>query len=156
MIDVPRYVFTQDAFTVTTGLGPVSSTDEYDLLMLRNPSGSGKKILITHFAFGVDSTSTRSIIRIYSDPTVTSDGTALSIVNTYITSSPKASVAEAFQDPVISSRGQSLNTVIRHANSDSRGLNRFYWLDPGHVALLTCHNSNANADTFADVYWLEI
>lgn len=142
------------SFTVTTDLTSIASS-ETAFLYLKNPSASGKDVLITHFKFGTDSANTRTLIRIYANPTVTADGTALTEINTIVKSSPPTSSIECFKLPTVTSNGDRLNLDISPANSSSKGLNRWYWLEPGNSLLLTADNSQNNVDSFADVYWLE-
>ena len=144
------------SFTSYTDFNTIAGSDEHDYYLLKNPSGSGKRLMITHFSFGVDSSSARSTIRIYADPTITVDGTALTSINTYIQDTPKAGVATSFRDPTITDRGTKLNTQISPTNTPSRGLNRFYLVDPGHSILVTLENSIGNASSFAEAYWLEV
>lgn len=143
------------AFTFTTGLGNIAGNTEQPLALLTNPSGSGKKILVTHFLFGTDSSNVRSIWRAYKNPTVTANGTALTIVNTYIKPSPMVSAMEAYHMPTVSANGTALNMAISPANAPSRGVSRWYFMEPGNSLLVTIENSQSNADSFGDVYWVE-
>lgn len=143
------------SFTSTTDLLTIGSNAEVPLLLLKNPSASGVKIMITKFKFGTDSANTRTIIRIYANPTVTANGTALTITNTYIASSLPTPLAETYKSPTVSSNGNILNMDINPINSHSKGLNRTYWVDPGSSVLMTVQNNITNAATFGDIYWLE-
>ena len=154
-LNVPKEVCDEQAFTVTTELITIDSNSEKDTMLLKNPSDSGKKICLTHFKFGTDSASVRSIFRIYKNPTITTDGTALTVASTYVKSSPASSEMELYKLPTISDRGQILNIDIAPSNSPSKGLNRFYWVDPGNDILVTVDNSVSNAKTFSDIYWIE-
>ena len=153
-LDVSNLVRKDRAFTVTTGLNSLGNT-EHDYLLLKNPSSNDQDILVTHFLVGVDATSVRSIWRAYANPTITSDGTGLTETNTRISASPPAAKAEAFMDPTISARGNILNMAIAPVNTPSRGVSRFYWIAPGNSLLVTIENAVSNAETFADIYWIE-
>lgn len=143
------------AFTITTELVTIDTNTEKDMILFKNPSSSGKATLVTHFKFGTDSSNVRTLVRVYSNPTVTTNGTALSLTNTHIKSSPPASSMEAYKFPTISNRGDVLNLDINPSDSPSKGLSRWYWVDPGNSLLITVENSSANAKTFGDIYWLE-
>ena len=93
------------AFIADSGENSISGTSEHDYLILKNPSGSGRRLLITHYVLGVDSTLARTTWRVYASPTVTADGTSITVNNTYAKSSPESAVAEAYRDPTISARG---------------------------------------------------
>lgn len=155
MLDVSNLVLKKKAFTVTTGLSTVSGNSEHDFLLLKNPSSNDQPLLITHSVIGTDASSVRSTWRAYGDPTITSDGTGLTETNTYIGSGTPSATATAFKDPTISARGQILNMYIAPANNPSRGVNRFYFIDPGSSILITIENSVSNTSSFADLYWVE-
>lgn len=155
LFDVQNSVAQGFSYTSYTDFNNISS-GEQDFFLMKNPAGSGKRLMITHLSFGVDSSSARSIIKVYSDPTITIDGTAIPVVNTYIRDSNPSSVVSCFKLPTISARGSALNLQILPANQPSRGLNRFYLVDPGHDILVTINNSIGNAATFAEAYWLEV
>ena len=133
----------------------VSGTSETAFLYLKNPSASDKDALVTHFKFGTDASSVRSLIRIYSNPTVTANGKSLTIANTLIKSSPPSSSMEAYKLPTTTSFGSVLNLDINPNNSPSKGLNRWYWVEPGNSLLITAENSVGNAQSFSDIYWME-
>ena len=152
---VDEYATFGKAFTTSTDLVSISGTSEQAFLLLRNPSGSGKKILTSHFNFGLDTTTAREIIRVYKNPTVTSDGTGLTISNTLIKSSPPSSSCEAYKSPTVSANGSLLNMTIMPANQPSRGFNRFYLVEPGNSILVTVELSVGSVDGFLDIYWIE-
>lgn len=153
---IATHVNEENSFTVTTNLVTVSGVSEAAFLLLKNPSTSGIEFLVTHFVTGTDSTSARTIWRAYADPTITTNGTALTIVNTHIKTSPEASLMEAYKLPTISVNGQILNMKINPADASSSGINRYYRVSPGHNLLITVENSVSNAKTFTDIYWLEV
>ncbi len=155
MLDITQIVRDGQAFTVTSGLITVSGMNEYDFLYLKNPVGSGKDILITHFKFGSDSSTSRTLFKVYKNPTVSDDGNPADIANTLVASSTPDSGMESYTDPTVTDRGEILNLDISPSNSPSKGLNRFYWVLPGNSVLITVDNSVANSKTFADIYWAE-
>jgi len=152
---VARAVGEGRAFTVTTDLQNISGQLETALLYIKNPSGSGINIETTKFLVGGDSSSSRAVYRVYDNPTVTADGTSLTIRNTLISDSPQASICEAYMLPTVTDFGALLNMAIAPSNSPSRGINRHYYIHPGHSILVTTANSVSNVKTFSDCYWLE-
>lgn len=152
---VDTFVRTKRAFTCTTDLTTVSSQNETALLYLKNPSGSGKRIRITHIKGGTDSSNVRTILRFRFNPTISANGTALDIASTYIETTQSTSSMEAYKLPTDTDLGGLLNIDISPADSPSKGTNRTYYIEPGHTFLVTVENSSSNAKTFADIYWLE-
>ena len=155
MLDVSNIVLKKRAFTVTTDINSIAGTSEHAYLLLKNPSSNDQPILVTHTVIGVDANSVRTIWRSYADPTITSDGTSLTPVNTFVGSDVPTSKITTFKDPNVSSNGTLLNMYVAPANNPSRGINRFYFIDPSHSLLITVENSSGNAKSFADAYWLE-
>ncbi len=155
-LDVASIVREEKAFTTTTDLNNITSQNETPLLLFKNPSGSDIRMLVTHFLIGADSSNARTTYRIYADATVTADGTSIVIANTYLKDTyVYTTAAEAYKLPTISANGTRLNMAIAPADTPSRGINRFYWMDPGHNLLVTVENSVSNTDCFGDIYWLE-
>jgi len=116
------------AFTTTTDFTNISGTTETPFMLFRNPSGSGLLAMLTHFSGGTNDSGSRTVFRFYMTPTITATGTALGICNTYLKASPTASVMEAYKNPTTSSNGTLMNPLILPADSQSRGLNRLYWV----------------------------
>ena len=155
MLDVSNLVLKKKAFTATTEIVSISSNSETPILLLKNPSSNDQNILVTKSVIGVDANSVRTTWRAYGDPTITSDGTGLVEANTFVGTSTPSAKAQAFKLPTVSANGQILNMYISPANQPSRGINRFYFIEPGSSLLITIENSSGNTNSFADVYWLE-
>jgi len=99
---------TIDGITLTAG--------EKGLYLLKNPSGSGKKLRIIDMAYSSDATF--SIWRFYRNPTITAVGTLITNVNFLV--SGGSSVALAYHSPTISAFGTLLRveyTTGRNANA---------------------------------------
>lgn len=152
---ISQAVKNKQAFTASTGLETVDTNTEKDLMLLTNPSVSGKRVLVTHLKYGTDSASVRSVLRAYANPTISANGTALTSVNTYFGGTPPTSVVNVYKFPTITARGLPLNMDIAPAGSAAKGTSRYYWLEAGNSILITTHNSSANAKSFGDIYWVE-
>ena len=144
-----------NAYTSSTDLNSITS-GEYNYLYLKNPAGSGVSVMLTHASWGVDSNNARSILRVYANPTVTVDGTALARINTYVTSSPNVSAVECYKNPTVTASGGLLNMHVGPVNAPSRGVNRFYLVAPGNSLLVSIDNNLNNASTFIEIYWEEV
>jgi len=156
MLDyIADLVAQEKAYVASTELGSISGVSEHDYIYIKNPSTSNTRLLITHVTLGTDSNSTRSVFKIYANPTVSADGSSLVANNTYIKSAPRSAQALVFKDPTVTSRGTYQNTTIVPADSGSRGLNRWYWIDPDNSMLVTVKNSVSNASSFIEVIWVE-
>lgn len=145
----------EQAFNSTTDFNTLTGTTEKPYFLLRNPGSNTKPILTTFFEGGLDSVTARTIARIYADPTITADGTALTENNTYIKTSPATSTIDTFKLPTISANGTLLDIKIIAADQSSAGRNRFFLVDPGHDILVTVENSIANVSMLLAVFWIE-
>lgn len=153
---VSNYVINSMSFVSSTGFESISGTSETPILLLKNPSSSGKRVLISHIQVWTDSSVAKSCFSFYSNPTISSDGTSVSSVNTFIKSSPLASVCSVYKLPTISSNGSYLNIVGIPPGSHSRGVNRWYMLDENNNFMVTAKNSVTDCSSIVDVYWLEV
>lgn len=92
-------------FTTLTGFVTIAGTTETDFMLMRNPSGSGVLCRFYEFIMTINSaTAQRSIFRFYRSPTVSADGTPLTISKVLATGTPTTKLL-AFQTPTISDRG---------------------------------------------------
>lgn len=91
---------------------PTSGTDN-PLVLLKNPSGSGKTIYLSFIAYGVSVTNTMGVCRIYKDPTITANGTAQTILQFGST----ATAMQLYTTPTISANGSMIATWVFGQNS---------------------------------------
>ena len=153
---VGRFVGLGSSFLAHTDINTVVLTSEYSYMYLKNPAESSKTIVITHYMVGINASTTRSIWNLYADPEITDDGEAITPVNTYIKDSPNPSGMEVYKGSTASSMGTLLNKIIQPANTPSRGVNRIYWVDPGHSLLFTVQNNIVSTPSFVGVHWIEL
>jgi len=130
-------------FGVISEVLPIAAT-ETAVFLIKNPTGSGKKFKITNLILGISpsvgsATGNNSIFRLYLDPTITTNGTALTINNLYSQTSPPASVMAAFSSPTIAVNGAKLASYS--VDSQSGGFllpqSGTRLLDPNHNYLIT-------------------
>jgi len=154
VINIDKGILNKQAYVVTTGLNTISGTAEHPYLLLDNVSAT-VRILVHHVSFGLDSNTVRALSYTYRDPTVTTNGTELTIHNTYVGADNPASTMKAYKDPTVSANGTYENLAIEPKDGRDRGLNRTYFIDPGHKLLVTAKNSVSNTSTFVQIYFLE-
>ena len=156
-INIAQHVLEGESFTTTTDFVQISTTDEHPFLLIKNPAGSKRRILFTHFNIGLDesTSNSRSTMRCYLEPTVTDDGTVLPSVNN-CTAASDPSASACYIDPTVSDNGDKVGRTTLVKNNPSKGYSRFYVIDPGSSLLITVQNEVTNKDTFVDAYWIEI
>lgn len=155
--DILTDILSGKTFSATTGLVSVGTTNETPVFLFKNPSGSGVNAIITHFRVGADSEVTRVIKRIYAKPTVTGDGTALTIVNMKVKDANDAvAVCGAYKSPTVSANGSGLSTTILPADMVTAGLEHTLVIEPGAYILVTLkHNTVSGASLHVDLKWIE-
>jgi len=144
-------------FIVTTGLVTIATNAETSFLLLKNPSGSGKSLSLTKVFVGLLFNNQNGFFNIYFDPTITSNGTALTISNTNRLSSPIASTMQAFNLPTTTSFGTKILTMPIQQNSSAvqYPLEETIKLSEGKNLLISIDNAANNMPTCINAHWLE-
>lgn len=144
-------------FVAGTALTSISLSTEIPLLLLKNPSGSGKYMRIFRGVFGIDSTQARAIFRLYKSPTITANGTPLPITNQLQSATAPASAMLAFQLPTISNNGTPFSIRIVPANQPTHALDlpHLYSVDENENILVTVTNLLINQSAHAAALWIE-
>lgn len=142
-------------FIATTDLINIG-TSQTAFYLLKNPVASSKSLRLDKIILGLGSNA--GTFRIYRAPTITSNGTALTISNKHIQTSPTATVMQAFSQPTISANGTllrpvSLTTSIGQVELNYEGL---FILEAGFNLLITAQNSQNNSPTYVTCEWIEI
>lgn len=140
-------------FTATTNAVAVSGTGEVDFLLLNNPAGSGKTLLVNLFLPSLESTVFASTFRVYKDPVITNNGIALTITNRK--NGGPASVMQAFRQPVISNRGTLLymQSTVETINFN---MNMEMHINPGESCLITADPTSNNTNHIVTAVWAEV
>jgi hypothetical protein len=88
-------------------------TTETPIFLIKNPNASGVTLKVIQFIMGLlasvgSATGNNAILRLYLDPTITSNGTALTISNLASKTGAPTSVMTAFSSPVIAANGTKI------------------------------------------------
>lgn len=144
-------------FIADTNAVSISSTSETPLFLMKNPNGSGKKIVIRLFQIFAGLSSTQvSQWRVYLDPTITANGTSLTPQNMYFQTSPPSPVATAFKSPTISANGTFISLFFQLAGSLNQPEQNFdFVVDPNHNVLVTVQTSSPNVNHNVHLIWSE-
>jgi len=139
----------------------LSSSTETSILLLTNPSNSGKNARAMFF-FAAPASSTGIVtIKGYVNPTVTNNGTALSINNNLVIAGAPSSICNAYTSPTTSNDGTLMIGLVSSANADTDMINfaQTAILTPGNSLLLTVSVANlgllATALTYFYLQWVE-
>jgi hypothetical protein len=135
-------------------------TSEQNLVHLLNPSGSGKNLIILKIVLSCFDTITSAVyFRIYANPTITGNGTALTISNGRIMTSPTASIANAYRDPTTSAIGTFRFSGITPGGTAGNSLPLQICggliIEPNNRLLITAKADGTNRDTAIYIEWGE-
>jgi hypothetical protein len=139
-------------FITTIDLTNITSGLETNFFLINNPNASGKVIKLYNIKMGL--LSGKSVIRFYLNPTITTNGTALTI-NKLLTSGT-ASIASAYSAPTTSARGTMLSAIqidfgqLLDVNYD---LARF--IQPNENLLISVDGSASGLDYTLSLLWEE-
>lgn len=136
----------------------LSGTSEVDAVLFKNPSGSGKIIYIAKIIFCLISTVGAQLkVRVYKSPTITANGTAITVVPARIGGSPPASVVTAYSLPTISARGTQLRVYV---SSDTGtvmdDINSRIIMEANTDLLITGQSSSTNKPVGVTLSWVEL
>ena len=125
----------------------IGGTNEADYVLIKNPSSSGKifQLLQLNYSNNADTL----LLKMYRDPTITSNGTSVSLVN--FVKGGASTVLELYYTPTISVRG----TII-FVQSDKKSINEINLfssrpIQPGESLLITSETGSGKTHyvTFA-------
>lgn len=138
-----------------TGVG----TSEVPVILLKNPSGSGKVLSIDQILLiNRHTVSSLVIFRCYSSPTITANGTAVSIPTLDI-GSGNTTVAEAYQSPTISANGTLMMTTTAsggaNANPNAMRFEGTLTLQPNTSILITAIADGTSRIPVVTMIWTE-
>lgn len=144
-------------FIVTTNVVTIATTAETTMLYINNPAGSGKILKISKIYFGAPtSNNTNCLYRLYLNPTITINGTAVSAMGRRQTGQ-NASVCSFFTSPTATANGTLLEI---HRVSSSAGEQPFdfqhgIFLEPGNRILVTATVSATALSAHANIEFIE-
>lgn len=143
-------------YAVTTNNILIANANENNFLLLKNPAGSGKTVRIARIVFGSDENQANksTFFRIYRDPIITADGTALAINN--LKKGGLAGVMTAFKIPTISNKGTLMSAGSYQAPRISEDTELAVMLQPGENMLITIDPTAPNFDHQITVYFSEL
>jgi hypothetical protein len=135
----------------------IATAGEQDVLLIRNPAGSGRNLYLNRIFCGVLGTATRFRVRVYQKPTVTSAGTSAGIFSNMIKGSPVATVMTAYTNPTISARGTRMRTYTSEGtNSIDDSFDFGLDVNPGYDILITGDFDTKNKVLALSLQWGEM
>lgn len=145
-------------FSVGQEINMASSSVENPLLLIRNPSGSGKLIVVWQVYLGVNVTNTAGLFRITSNPTVSVEGTTTTPVQRSVGVVSPAAVALTTLLPTITVAGGSLQVLAYGQNSPTvPAIPDFsVYVHPDNSVLIWGRPTSNNRVATVTVVWAEV
>ncbi len=140
--------FEGKGFIVTTNEITVTPSAETNFVLIRNPAASSKLHRSNDFALTVRTEGQNVRLRIYKNPTVTSDGTPVTLnINNNVRTNGNAPVSLVFTSPIITSlQGHLIASYSRNADSINRSFDLSLYLEQGESYLITVQGTATGND----------
>jgi hypothetical protein len=135
---------------------------ENNFLLIKNPSGSGKKIKIIDLTLGFSNTvSVLAVFKLYASPTITTNGTSLTIKPGRIGAGTPSSAMQAYSTPTISVRGtEYINLMVSGgsniASSYHLDVDQSIIVDENYNILITGTPDGTNRNVLITMRWAEV
>jgi hypothetical protein len=131
-----------------------STSTEYPIILVRNPSGSGKKIFIKDIYFTcLNGSGKNAILRIYSSPTVTANGTTLTPHSMFIGGGAPTATTLVTTVPTVTANGTKISVA---ASTNEQATLTYNWglvLAENNSLLLTGQGSGNNTVVTINIIW---
>ena len=117
-----------------------SANQDNPIIFFKNPSNSGKNVLITRFLIDVITKGGQSTVRIWSNPTVTINGTSVAINNNFLGGpSNVSSIVNAYSVPTVTYKGTRLRSIScgKDSNSFTLATDGSFIIAPNNAVLIT-------------------
>lgn len=146
--------FSDKLFGYAVGINQPASGTDNPLILLKNPSGSGKTIYLCFVSYGIAVANVFGTIRLYKDPTITSNGTSRTIV----AFGSAATSMTLYTTPTISANGTLLTTEVSGQNNNSILLNIDYSITiaANSSLLITGDPGSNNRQAEISLRWIEL
>lgn len=136
------------------------TSNEINTLLIKNPAGNVQSLNIYKLnAIIVRNTASLATIRIYADPTITTNGSAATIYNFNIGGGFSSSVMQAFTAPTTSALGTKIYISNAQGGTNGQTLHEEFdsgiIVQPGHSLLITGFPDGSNTVLGLTLSWSE-
>jgi len=137
----------EDGLVFTGYVEQEADGTEETLMLLRNPGGSGKVIILHNiYAALRDDGSDPMSLKFYKTPTITATGTSVTLVNTHIGSAVSAA-SLMYSEPTVSANGtQILEMSFARDNTNPPPISGRIQIDAGNDLLITMEGAGTDRD----------
>ena len=143
-------------YSVNASLSMASADVDNPLILIKNPNGSGKTLYFYEFSFSIAVTNVTALFEVYQSPTITTNGTAMTITNRCVGGGFGASIATAYTLPTTSSNGAELMRYHQGQNTPAFRVADFaVILKPNNNLVITGNPSSNTRVGAITVVWAE-
>lgn len=149
---------TVNTYSIAVSANMVSAGTDNPLILFRNPANSGKTIIITDIYAGTQVSNVSATFKVFSTPTITSNGASQTPIVRNIGSTCPPSVSLVTSLPTISSNGSAACSRVQGQNSNSAHFKNEYnfILMPNTALLITGDPLSNNRLSQITIVWAEI
>jgi len=144
-----------DTFTNVDADGPGTGNE---VMLIRNPSGSGKRMYISKMLFALYQFATSEVVvEIFANPTITATGASVTSTTTRLGSGNTAS-GLVYSGPTASANGTRILAVQltgQNSNESETNFDGQFSLDPGTDVLLRAFSDGNNRPMISSIWWSE-
>jgi hypothetical protein len=136
---------------------PTSGTDN-PLLLVRNPTGSGKTLYVYKLGFGSTVANVSAVFKVFSDPTVTANGTSQAATSLNIGGGAPAASVLSTSTPTITANGAEIESYEAGSNNNSGSFVEDFSIHvaANHALLITGNPGSNNRDAALTIVWVEV
>lgn len=147
---------TKVGYVFVSGIITVALASETDFVLFKNTPASGKVVELQEQIVSLpgSANTVRTIVRIYKNPTITSNGVAVTIGGLRNGQAP--SIATVFTAPVIASRGTLVQVYNATFAPVFRIMDLARYIEDGDNLLFTMQPSGATTDHVLSQKWVEV
>ncbi len=127
------------------------------LLLFRNPTGSGKTLFILEVRVGNTVANVSSEFKLFSMPTITANGTAVTAASNNINGGAGAATGLVTTIPTISANGTAMKSIAAGQNTNSEVFGEAFTtaVQPGGAFLVTGNPLSNNRSAAVSITWAE-
>lgn len=154
----PQYYLSNNKmFSVSTDLSMASAGTDNPLILIKNPSDSGKIIYFVKIQAGISVSNVAARFILYANPTITSNGTVITNRQRNVGNSPTSGSALTYTSPILSALGNKISSSECGQNSNSVTFAEDFSLSlqPGNNLLLTGDPLSNNRNSVLTLIWVE-
>jgi hypothetical protein len=152
------YCENNSLYSIGLDLNMAAAGTDNPLVLMRNPTGSGKKIAVWRVQCGSTVTNVGVEFKIFSSPTVTANGSSVTVYPRNVNNAQAAAVALITSLPTISASGNPLSflSVGQNSNSIIFADDFSLYLQPNSSILITGSPSSNNRNASLTIVWAEV